>query len=901
MAHTTVNRRSIFFSLVVTLAAVGLTSLLSASLNVVEDQLTVLRYAVRGTTVPDTNIVIVYIDDETIRSTEWPIPRNYYALLINTLTDLQVRAIGVEMVLETSRLEYPEYDELLGKVIASSGKVVLTSYFDSLTTNPRARRLSADTGKPQFSYPAVAQPATTGFGLHSPMPQIGRGAAGVGHVNLVRDVDIPVFVGYGDGVVPCFGAELARIAIGAERGSVFSDGESVAMRQRSTSISFGTHQSGFVALNFPGPLRTFAVYPMLEVLKSYDALKQGGAGRIPVLSFRGKIVLVGVVAEGISQSYRTSVDPRYPSIGLHATFLDNALQSRFLHRVSLPWTLILAALFGCGVMLTVIHARSPRLVVSLIGWLVLTLLSLILFAAAGIIFPVVPFLFVGAIATIGGFLYRHRWMQEQFRVVSQEKEAVLKHLRDREARLAVLEQELLDIPRSGPVSRTHELLEEIQKYKAEIRSLSSQADDMEEYPLRQETPVAAEFEGIVYSKSGRMKGPVEFVTKIAGSDAPVLILGESGTGKELIARAIHAKSTRAQGPFVAVNCGALSEGLLESELFGHDKGAFTGAVKDRMGRFELADGGTIFLDEIGEVSEGFQLKLLRVLQEGELERVGGSKTIQVKVRVLAATNKDLKEQVRLKRFREDLYYRLNVLTIVLPPLRERREDIPLLMQRFLDREGGELKVSKSVMVALQNHPWPGNMRELESVIRRGALLAKAEKRRLVTAHDLSEEIASAVQGVVRIEDQILDIMREKGFSRSSVSETAATLGGLSRGTVAEYLRGECLKAFTEQQFDLDRSVRYLTLSQSPDVLERLRRRMVEYLSNIAEGVDKNAPWDIAKIGLRPKTKNLTQRYHTYLEQTAEAFYRGLWDLPKKEHDHYRQRDRSSPEARETVS
>ena len=285
-------------------------------------------------------------------------------------------------------------------------------------------------------------------------------------------------------------------------------------------------------------------------------------------------------------------------------------------------------------------------------------------------------------------------------------------LKDREAKVLLLENELIEMEAAKSSDRTAELLEEIRKYKAEIHALSSKADDMEEFQVDREEmrSTSGDFEGIIYDQNGMMTPVIEFIGKISASDAPVLILGESGTGKELVAKSIHKRSGRADRPFVAVNCGALSENLLESELFGHEKGAFTGAVKDKLGRFELADGGTIFLDEIGEVSEAFQLKLLRVLQEGELERVGGTNTIKVNVRVLAATNKDLKEQVKARKFREDLYYRLNVLIVELPPLRERQEDIPLLINHFLARENEQMHISRNVMDALQAYPWRGNIR-----------------------------------------------------------------------------------------------------------------------------------------------------------------------------------------------
>jgi transcriptional regulator with GAF, ATPase, and Fis domain len=220
----------------------------------------------------------------------------------------------------------------------------------------------------------------------------------------------------------------------------------------------------------------------------------------------------------------------------------------------------------------------------------------------------------------------------------------------------------------------------------------------------------------------------EIIEQVAPSKATVLLTGESGTGKELVAAAIHERSSRAQGPFVKLHCAALAESLLESELFGHERGAFTGAVARRDGRFLMADGGTLFLDEIGEISSSLQVKLLRFLQEHEFERVGGDQTIRVDVRIIAATNRDLREEVARGRFREDLYYRLNVVNVELPPLRERKADVPSLARFFLDRfakENGKALdgFAPDTVELLLAHEWPGNVRELENAIERAVVMA----------------------------------------------------------------------------------------------------------------------------------------------------------------------------------
>ena len=268
-------------------------------------------------------------------------------------------------------------------------------------------------------------------------------------------------------------------------------------------------------------------------------------------------------------------------------------------------------------------------------------------------------------------------------------------------------------------------IEEIQNLKSENKILREQLK--EKYS----------FSGIV-TQSDEMENVINTAARVAQSSASVLIRGESGTGKELIAKTIHFASERKDKPFIAVNCAALNENLLESELFGHEKGAFTGADKLRRGRFELADGGTIFLDEIGDIPLATQVKLLRVLQEQKFERVGGSQTLDVDVRILAATNRNLEEAIKAGSFREDLYYRLNVVTLDIPPLRKRRQDIAVLLEHFLnlyakDNKRKKLSFSKEAWDLLVRYDYPGNVRELQNIVQRSVILARHE---LITTDDL---------------------------------------------------------------------------------------------------------------------------------------------------------------------
>jgi DNA-binding NtrC family response regulator len=269
-----------------------------------------------------------------------------------------------------------------------------------------------------------------------------------------------------------------------------------------------------------------------------------------------------------------------------------------------------------------------------------------------------------------------------------------------------------------------ELLLLIQRIEREV-SLGQENRELKEQ-LREKFKI-----DFILSASRRMEEALNLVGRVSQSPATILILGESGTGKELIARAIHYSSARADKPFVKVNCGSLPENLLESELFGHEKGAFTGAIARRIGRFEQADQGSIFLDEIGDLYPSLQMKLLRILQEKEFERLGSNRTIQSDVRVIAATNRNLEEAIKKGAFREDLYYRLNVVTISLPPLRERKEDIPLLVDHFMKKYNQENKknvtaLSKEAKDLLMRHDYPGNVRELENLIERAVVLCRGD-------------------------------------------------------------------------------------------------------------------------------------------------------------------------------
>lgn len=335
------------------------------------------------------------------------------------------------------------------------------------------------------------------------------------------------------------------------------------------------------------------------------------------------------------------------------------------------------------------------------------------------------------------------------------------------------------------------------------KALSFKKLEQENISLKKELKKKYSYEHII-GESPPMQKVFERIAKVADSDSTILISGESGTGKELVAKTIHYQSARGSRPLIPVNCGAIPESLLESELFGHEKGAFTGAIATRIGRFELADGGTIFLDEIAELSRPLQVKLLRVLQEREFERVGGIKTIHVNVRILAATNRRIEKAVEDGDFRKDLYYRLNVIPLAIPPLRERKDDIELLCNHFLElycqkKKRTTMTIDSEAMKIIKKYPWPGNVRELENLIERIVVL-KDRDDDLIKAPELPERFLNKQEEIdITITDDGIDLSKavehfEKRLINQALKKShgvkskAANLLRVNRTTLVEKIK-----------------------------------------------------------------------------------------------------------------
>ncbi len=767
---------------------------------------------IRGQQQPDTNIVIINISENDIDNLgHWPLKRSYYALLINSLSKYGVKKIGLEVFLSAKFVTQTLYDNLLTKEIQKSGKVVLSSV---------AGDIFYKNGKyytDSLSYPS---------------PKLLDEKLITGHVNYfsVNGIQIPVEIYFDHSEIKSFTLQLA--------GKNYFSGE-----------------NKLINVNFISSWKRFKQFSLLKYFQLVNS-------KSPELNtLKGKIVIIGVGDPQIASSIRTSFDDQLPGLALHAFALDNILEHRELNNKLIFPSEIFFVIILALILLAVRNKKNLKRIPFYSGIFILfiavffVLYSFVYIELSYSLF-LIPFLLLVLLDSIF-FLLDKKIILEG----AVDETNLLKRLLDnKENELIKLQKELNLSGEDGSSS----LIEKIKSLKSDIEKLKeTEADTIVIEPEVDQS--TREFQNIFY-RSKQMANVVELIKKVAPEEANVLILGESGTGKELVAQAIHSLSKRNKNNFVAVNCGALSDTLLESELFGHVKGAFTGAVADKIGRFEAADKGTIFLDEIAETSENFQVKLLRVIQTGDFEKVGTSKTYHADVRIVAATNQKLETAVKEKKFREDLYYRLNVIKIELPPLRERKDDIPVLANHFLQKENTEIKLSEAAADALVRNEWNGNVRELEAVIKRAVIFAKSAERKIIQLADLPEEIVR--DSKFNFEDLVIESLRSKKFSRSSIMETAKELGNVSRTVISENFRGYSLKAYVENDYNQEAASKIIAGCEDGDVIDKVNNKLELFLKNIENDINelKIKNFEKVKINFNSKYKNLPHKFHYFLDE-----------------------------------
>ncbi len=848
----------------------------------VDSDMSDLAFRLRGPVKMDTSIVVLAIRDSLLDSIGGvPLRPAYYSKLIDALDNLRVKAIGICIPFEPSIGEKRMQIGRLIDAFRKAGNVCIGGFFNKVGSDLHPGLVRQLSPKSFSEFQVHSRPSHFPAGTDFTLPPGGlvRSAAGVGHLNTGSSLvkrSLPMFVQAGDSLkhrrvilVPSVVVELLRICLGVPRDSVIVDRGRIVIRDGSGSIEIPV-EHGSMRINYCGGVGELNIYPATSFLAHYVEYHNHERDWASLRKLRNKIVLIGLDAHHLGEFCITPFAKRFPIAGVYANALDTALRRRFLRKPPPLITFLLAVMIAGGLFSSITNRRTPVGRAIAKGAITLAAYQAVAFGlfSLNIILSFQPVL-AGTAAILVGVVYRLRRVTAHSLNVEKEK-ARVENLHERDSRkISLLEKELESIKRhfggmlEGHAGTNSEMLQ----------TREAGPDDSQEYEWKNDSTDFENINGIAHAKHGKMKRVLDLATKVAASDATILILGESGTGKELIAETIHKFSNRNEGPFIAINCGAIPESLLESELFGHEEGAYTSANKTKKGLFEAADHGTIFLDEIAETSEFFQTKLLRVLQSGEFNRVGGTETIKVDIRVLAATNRAIDKLVRDQKFRKDLYYRLNVIRIFVPPLRERKDDIPSLVRYFLLKEDAAgMRVAKSVMDSFLNYDWPGNVRELESVIKRSVILARAEKREMIYSKDTPSEIFVRSKTSTDVESQIVDSLRRKRFTRSSIKETAMEVGGIHRGTVAEHLKGFCFKYFCECNFNTKETARKIACTDDAEVLERIENKLNEYLSNFVRNIDTSIPAAETKEKISLKYKKLPTRYHTYLHAMVDRLY-----------------------------
>jgi transcriptional regulator with GAF, ATPase, and Fis domain/CHASE2 domain-containing sensor protein len=809
-----------------------------------------IQFKIRGPRQLSDEIIFIFIGQEDINQLgNWPITRDYYAYLTHKLKAVGAKAIGFDILFQSPDREYPEYDQMLSAFFQEAGNVCLPMTFE------RIFRISQN-----------SQKAYSGEHPAFPFALLQKAVAGIGFSNFQSEAiirEVPLMATQQDCTFLSFGVELARLYLNESKPPRIEPDRIQIIDQSGNFVNIPLSNNGNIKLNHFGTIHDLNSMSIVDLLKSNEFDKQ-------VLD---KLIIVGVTKPGISILKATPLSPVLPATLIHATVAENIIKQNYLRNVSIffQWLILLIfALLPLGIWKISHHRLRILLIVSMpiFYWIIASILFSQKYLIMPLFYPTLLFI----IANIPLYLVdrkenllKHTSMRYLLQDQVRQKATELK---DAKNKLKEYQHLLVDKDR-----HSEELLRLAGEREKSILKLETELRDLHAYLIPERPHSLEEFDDIIYSQDSKLREVLDLVDRIRSDDIPVLIIGETGSGKELIARAIHKTSLRREKQFIAINCGALTETLLESELFGHEKGSFTGAYTRRRGRFEMANGGTIFLDEISETSAAFQAKLLRVLQEGSFERVGGEQAIQVNVRIIAASNQDLSTAIEKGEFRSDLFYRLNGFPIKIPSLKERVNDIPFLSHHFLQKYEHSLvqNISDQAMTVLKSHKWPGNIRELENTIRRAAIIARSENRDMIRLTDLPEEIwkektSDTVNQIYQpFEIQMLEILRSFKFSHAAISQTAKVLGNKDRGTITEHLRGICFKEVIQANFDFYATAKKMSSSDDKETNQRVEKKIKGYINNLYPLPDLSG-LDQSEISLLSQFKGLPQKYHPFLIQ-----------------------------------
>jgi len=861
------------------------------------------RFKIRGPIETDPNIIMIDADDASAKEFgRWPWNRNVHVAMLDLLNQGKAGAVLYDVLFAQSTGHENDL-----KLIRAAKELALFPVAVELSEEPEAsvegdtvNTLPVADGIPKNQY--TQRYLNVNRAIH-PFLGLGREVHATGHIASNRDIDgvirrVPLLVRYKGTLLPALGLQAVLNYLDISFANVEVSRSSILLKEvrlpgedQSIDIRIPVDSKGQMLINYAGRWEDTFKHASFASVLSEEPANNGE-------DLTGKLVLVSNTLSG-HDIKSIPLEKDYPGSGIHANIVNTILTRSFLKQShhSTNHTLILLLSLGTALIFGrrnyFLHAAGILLLAG----------SYVAFGVwafhAGIVLPMLsPILSIFITALLVAVIQASTekkisdTLQHEKTKVESHLESIISDLARKEEELKEIQDQLSSIQEGVQKGQEQgktqgmqieDLQEKLQLLTLDKEDLLAQRAKLEDKVLDlrvhisfdspiQETlqPLKIECERFgINTNNPSVLEVFKNLKQVAQVPSPVLILGDSGTGKEVFARALHELSQRS-GEFVPVNMGAIPEGLYESELFGHLKGSFTGATADKKGKFTLADGGTIFLDEIGEIRQDLQVKLLRVLQEKEVQPVGG-KAFKVNIRVVAATNRNLKKEMEDGEFRQDLFYRLNTVTFNLPPLKERKEDIENLTTHLIEKYrveyGKQIKgISDKAMQALLNYDWPGNIRELENIIQRGITFASGE---LIQEKDLGLDSGIKVKEIVEPskkpkksegDELLLNALRENKFE---INSTALQLN-MHRNTVTARFKGICFEKIVRNQYDLEQTAEDISGDQS--LRQTVLQMITEYQNNLMKTIGEVGEVEEAvKVAIR-KNKNVPAQYHSSIRE-----------------------------------
>lgn len=828
------------------------------------------RFKLRAEGPVSPEIVMIDINDQSMAALgRWPWHRSLHAEMIDLLSESGAAVIGYDILFNQSASEME--DVRLETAIRKAGNLYLPTGFE-------------------LSKKDALSPLLSVIREIGPLARFKNAAAGIGHISSNRDPDgtirqAPLLVNQDGNPFPAFALTLVQGYLQNTQvtPSLSAQNKILLTNKGRQKMTIPVNKSGLMRINYAGPwVSTFSHYSFADILQTW---KDEGSRPALRTAFSGKILLISNTATGFDLK-PIPLESDYPGGGIHANIINTILTGDYLWEPDVIFnfglSLFLATLISTLLFYKQDHSALPLGLLLTLLYLALTQLSFQQGFNLPVLFPVLTLI----LSTLSSLRYQnHHSVQKVVQLTEDKKQASEIFQADLE-QLEKAKNHLLK-EKQGLVEKNKGLVERVDQFSmAKINKTPALQDNLE--ALRKEAAV----HGLVTQNRSLLESFAQ-IKKTASTPLSILILGETGTGKECIAKIIHAMNTKTKKRMVTVNMPAISKTLFESAMFGHVKGAFSGAHADQPGKFKEADGSTLFLDEIGEIPPEIQAKLLRAIETGQIDRVGATQPDQVTIKVISATNQALEEQIKKKIFRLDLFQRLTGQIIKIPPLRKRKEDLEDLTHYFLEqlafKNGGTRKVlSEDARIKIKAYDWPGNVRELKTSIEKAVVLS--EKNALISAADLGlgqagEKASPPLPGEAQIHSELprtavvlpedkyhadrdfLRLLRQNKFNKTRTGKCLDR----STGMVGSRFRGICLKTLNEHQQDLKKAAQ--ALSEPGEDASEMEKFIQEYYSNLIQSIqgfkDSKTAVDRCKTVL---FKNIKMTYRTHMIALVENYF-----------------------------